>query len=63
MLRDHWHITISMIGDYGANEQPDGALRIRTMDTIKPHYIVYEQCPDLENCEVSRSPKAYQKRS
>jgi hypothetical protein len=68
VLRNHWHISISMVGDYDASvvifqdEQPDGALRINTVEAIKPRTIRYDQCPDLEACQHSRRPKAYQKR-
>lgn len=68
MLRDHWHISISMVGDYDAeivifqDEQPGGTLRIHTIDAIKPHEIRYEQCTNLKSCQHSRHPKAYQKR-
>jgi hypothetical protein len=68
VLRNHWHISISMVGRYDASvviyedEQPDGALRIHTVDAIKPRKIIYEQCQELETCEHSHRPKAYQKR-
>jgi hypothetical protein len=57
-----------MVGRYDASvviyedEQPESALRIHTVDAIKPRKIIYTQCQELETCEHSHRPKAYQGR-